>query len=417
MKTNHLRLVRFALPALLLTGAILYAGPLNPPAGPITSTHKTLTEVEPRVAINSTNTPGDTNSEFRIASSGSYYLTGNITVTAGRVGIEIAASNVTVDLNGFSIIGQAGSLSGATAFSTLSNITFKDGAISTIAAGLQLGSVSAARVERVNMQDITGIGLQVGTRSIVRNCIVRTTTSTGISASAGSHVEGCIVTAAGATGISLGNQCVLDACTVSDCAGAGVSFAGGCVITGCAARTNGDDGFLGSGSGTACVVRDCTAVDNIGDGFSFQVDCVVTSCTARSNEGHGFTSGVNFTISNCSATFNTLSGIRAGGGSALIQSNTCSFNGNNLGDGAGIWAQASVSRIEGNHCFSNDRGIDVDSAGNFIARNTCSGNATNWDVAANNKCLVVLGVNAGAVVGNSGGVSPGSADPNANFSY
>jgi hypothetical protein len=38
-------------------------------------------------------------------------------------------------------------------------------------------------------------------------------------------------------------------------------------------------------------------------------------------------------------------------------------------------------------------------------------------VAVNNKCLVVLGVNAGAISGDSGGVSPGSADPNANFTY
>ena len=32
----------------------------------------------------------------------------------------------------------------------------------------------------------------------------------------------------------------------------------------------------------------------------------------------------------------------------------------------------------------------------------------NWDVVANNKCLVVLGVNAAAILGDAGGTSPGS---------
>ena len=51
--------------ALTLSAAgLLFAGPLDPPVGPITPTFKTLTEVEPRIAINATNTPGDLNNLF-----------------------------------------------------------------------------------------------------------------------------------------------------------------------------------------------------------------------------------------------------------------------------------------------------------------------------------------------------------------
>src|SRR5215470_13825947 len=71
-------------------------GPLNPPAGPVASTYKTLSEVEPRVAINAANTPGDANSTYRIAQAGSYYLTGNLSGEAGKSCIEIDASNVTL---------------------------------------------------------------------------------------------------------------------------------------------------------------------------------------------------------------------------------------------------------------------------------------------------------------------------------
>jgi len=58
------------------------AGDLNPPPGPVASTMKTLSEVEPRIAVNSINTPGDADSLFKITQPGSYYLTGNITGVA-----------------------------------------------------------------------------------------------------------------------------------------------------------------------------------------------------------------------------------------------------------------------------------------------------------------------------------------------
>ncbi len=93
-----------------LAGALISrAGPLDPPAGPVTPTYKTLTEVEPRVAINAANTPGNSTCIFRITQPGSYYVTGNITGVSGKNGLEIGASNVTVDLNGYAVTGVPGS--------------------------------------------------------------------------------------------------------------------------------------------------------------------------------------------------------------------------------------------------------------------------------------------------------------------
>jgi hypothetical protein len=96
-----------AVTALVLSLSV-HAGPLDPPAGVVSPTHKTLTEVEPRTAINAANTPGDADSLFKITQPGSYYLTGNITGVAGKHGIEIVASGVTLDLNGFDLVGVAG---------------------------------------------------------------------------------------------------------------------------------------------------------------------------------------------------------------------------------------------------------------------------------------------------------------------
>lgn len=104
--------------ALLITGGILYAGPLDPPAGPVTSTYKTIGEIEPRVAINAANTPGDVDSLFKITQPGSYYLTGNILGVAGKHGIKIAlgtgGGQVSIDMKGHTLKGVPGSLNGYT---------------------------------------------------------------------------------------------------------------------------------------------------------------------------------------------------------------------------------------------------------------------------------------------------------------
>ena len=98
------RVAPLAAATLVALAGFAIAGPLTPPVGSVASTYKTLGEVEPRVAINASNTPGDndgTPSMFKITQPGSYYLTGNVAVGSGLDGIEIASANVTIDLNGF----------------------------------------------------------------------------------------------------------------------------------------------------------------------------------------------------------------------------------------------------------------------------------------------------------------------------
>ena len=71
-------------------------GPINPPAGPVGSTAKPLGEVEPRTAINATNTPGDATAVFIIAAEGSYYLAQDVFVPSGKIGLglpPVAESN------------------------------------------------------------------------------------------------------------------------------------------------------------------------------------------------------------------------------------------------------------------------------------------------------------------------------------
>ena len=105
------RLLVATLPFLAASAAVLAVGDLNPPAGAVAATGKRLTEIEPRIPISATTTPGDLDSVFRIITPGSYYLTGNVAAAIGKHGIEIGTSDVSIDLRGF-VVSGVGSSSG-----------------------------------------------------------------------------------------------------------------------------------------------------------------------------------------------------------------------------------------------------------------------------------------------------------------
>jgi parallel beta-helix repeat protein len=180
---------------------------------------------------------------------------------------------------------------------------------------------------------------------------------------------------------------------------AGIQTNYGCTVTGCACYQNGGNGIaLGNGS----VVNKCAVHGNFGNGIA---------TTAVSANGTGCV------ITNCAAGFNRQHGISASMRS-LIKDNNCDTNGSGAGnEGAGVYCSSIDNRIDGNNCSGNTWGIRVATSGNFITRNTCSGNTTNWEIAANNVCLVLSASLSAAISGNSGGVSPGSTNPNANFTF
>ncbi|MDX2146839.1 MAG: hypothetical protein SFZ23_04895 [Planctomycetota bacterium] len=79
------------------------AGPLSPPAGLVTSSYKTLQEVEPRIPVGPQLTPVDGSCRYLINAPGSYYLTGNVDAIGTLPTIRIESDDVTLDLNGFAI--------------------------------------------------------------------------------------------------------------------------------------------------------------------------------------------------------------------------------------------------------------------------------------------------------------------------
>lgn len=117
-----------ALTAMTLIPALAYAGDLTPPGGPVAPTMKNLLDVEPRMVIRNDTVPF---TPIVISAPGSYYLGEDIQALPARHGIEITASDVTLDLNGFTIRGnlEVGSLDGIHVTGDRMNIAIFNGNI------------------------------------------------------------------------------------------------------------------------------------------------------------------------------------------------------------------------------------------------------------------------------------------------
>ena len=103
--------------------------------------------------VTSCDTPGF---PVTICTSGSYRLSGNLSVPSGTEGIGITASNVTLDLNGFTILlpasGSTPSICSIRAIGSLSLIRVQNGILSGGDCGVQLGSASNSLVSDVTIE-------------------------------------------------------------------------------------------------------------------------------------------------------------------------------------------------------------------------------------------------------------------------
>lgn len=409
--------------ALLAGAKTAHAGPLNPPPGPIASTGKTLTEVEPRIAINSTNTPGSsaTSSIFRITQPGSYYLTGNIIATqTNRHVIAIAASGVTIDLNGFLIRGL-GTLQGAFdcifGEANVERVTVRNGHIELAGRdGINFQGCRNIVIESVSAQSCLGRGIRSGTDSIINRCTAVSNLQTGISANVKNSVSSCTATSNGGFGISVGFGSTITNCTASNNNLRGIETEPSCIISHCSSTSNNDSGIEPS---TDCTISHCTASNNGGSGIYGDFANTVVACTACENAANGIYAGFGSTVVDCSVRNNSEYGIVCNGNST-VRGNTCASNGTDAAGANLLVTFSGDNRIEDNNCSGAFRGIEVTTSGNIILRNTCAGNDINYVIAANNRYGPIINITAtgtAAVSGNAATSTIGSADPHANFAY
>lgn len=332
---------------LLVLARPILAGDLNPPAGSIAPTLKTLDQVEPRIPISDATTPGDANSVYKIIKPGSYYLTGEIVGQPSKFGIEVAASNVTIDLRGYSMRATPGNGFSAiyTGFGAgLENVSVLNGHVEGWIDGVDLTGVDGGRVEGVHVAEAQNNAFFLGTSIVVRDC-------TSI------HAAGY--------GFADQGKCRYVNCIARAAAFDGFGVAGESSLVNCTADTNTSNGFHVT-SGQRCSFIDCAANNNGQNGFQATFACIVARCTASNNGNHGI-----LISSSCS-----------------VHDNDCVGNGVASASGAGISTNGVDSRVEANNCVDNDIGFDFPSSGNLVVRNSASGNTTNYGPGVTNTSLL-----------------------------
>ena len=274
-----------------------YGGPLDPTGAP-GSTDGVL---EPGTPISSL--------PFEITASGYYYLTRNLTGSTGDAGITISASDVTLDLKGFSLRGMGGSLDGVQVATGAANITIRNGAISYWGG--------------------SGIVFSFPTLAT------------------GSNIHDLHVSNNGAYGIRTGNRTIIRDVT---------------------SRDNTLDGIF---TNSSAVIQRCIVSNNGGDGIRAPLNASVTDCSVRENGGDGISAGQGSVVRGNTVSQSGGDGVQVTAAS-LVEQNTLYSNGL-LVPGAGVNATGSFNRIVNNLAANNDYGFAVASnaltIGNYAANN------------------------------------------------
>ncbi len=292
-----------ALVVLVSSALVAEAGPLNPPAGPIAPSNKTLNEVEPSIPIGPVTTPGTAFAVHVISEPGAYHLVDHVQGEAGKAGITINASNVTVDLRGFEVRGVAGSNWGITA-SGLRGIVVSNGTVQDWdQSGIEM-SEADARVSGVWSQGNALWGIRVRSGSVI-DCTARFNGNSGISLGDGT-IERCFAGGNGGAGISCASGVVSDSyCVVNG----GVGFAGSnSMFRDCVAVSD-NVGFDSIRHATRCIAR------NVGVGFQINDGGIVHECVVQGTSdipgGAGIDLGNGASAINCRVDDPSAGGITA----------------------------------------------------------------------------------------------------------
>jgi len=151
---------------------------------------KSLAQIEPRTDIMTV--PGDISNLHIITNPGAYYLTTNLTLALGKYGISVRADNVSIDLNGFAVIGVPSSVSGIIVPNTQTNLVVRNGTITgTAFYGIDADALYFGVFEDLVVTKNLYIGIDSGRYSTVRDCIKATNGGEGILAKGRSVVVNC----------------------------------------------------------------------------------------------------------------------------------------------------------------------------------------------------------------------------------
>ncbi|MCW1914150.1 right-handed parallel beta-helix repeat-containing protein [Luteolibacter sp. GHJ8] len=349
--------MKLLLPLTLLSlGTACAQGPLTPPnttgpeVGPTAPLDgsgnpqpamKTLHQVEPRIPL-----AGGTIAHV-ISQPGSYYLTANISQSGTSNGITVNAQNVTLDLNGFAIIGNGTGFSICGILVTANHFTVMNGSLRGWSGfGLQANGESN-RVENIRSHDNPGSGMYTGKNAWIHGCQFRNNTASGMGAGDNSVVRNCNAVGNGFKSIVLGANCLAEACITSG-GFSGIEMGDGGTVRFCSAAGADAIGIATEDNGT---VSDCSVEGSTGTGFGLRTmhgskveRCRVTGSTVSNGIGTGNSSIVtDCLVKSCSGTF----GIKTGT-DCMVTGCQVSENSSTVNESGGISVLENSSVIDCN---------------------------------------------------------------------
>ena len=396
-------------------------GDLTPPGAP-SATMKTLDQIEPRTIIPSL--------PYTITQTGSYYLASNLVLTAANTnGIDIESDDVTIDLNGFALEGNASAYDGIHVDTAKRNLIVKNGHLRGW-SGSGKYAIDASFAENCRFENLTlslnERGISAGPSAYLGHTKAYQNNASGIqyifTIGAGSIITECQVYSNSANGFAFliyGREaCVVSKCTVKGNIAGGntvcISVNAGSTVKDCTVygNTTTFSDITGINAGNDCTVDSCAIYGNIGAGTSYGISMsggVISQSTSTGHtNGVGIIASGSTLIKECATTSNG-DGIRVGF-NCLVRDNVSNSNGA-LTDGSGIRCTSTGNRIENNLVNGNGRGIRTDTGDNIVYSNTAQSNSTNFSFAAGTVYGHVTDMTAG------GDISATTFYPTDNFSF
>lgn len=352
------------------------AGPLAPPAGPVSNTNAGIEFTQAKTVIDSL--------PFTIAAPGSYIISEDLT---GASGIDVIVGDVSIDLNGFTLRGNGtGTDAGIEVAAGLSNIVIQRGTIELWGGdGISAGAASSGVISQMTIAENGGDGVSVGDEWAIVDCTVRDNTGRGIGGGNNGIVEGSLIEGNQAEGMEVGDGWNIEGSTAADNIACGFRAGRGTTIVNSTARGNTGAGF---GLDINSAISQSVADDN-STGFELGSGSMAHQCTARGG-GQGFDAlngGVQ--IISCSAfdvdgpgmivagsvvrdalvVGGSGEGIRASDGSLIER---CVAHQTSLG----ILVTGSGTSVRGCTLTGNNVGMQLAGSNNLAEGNTASGNLT-----------------------------------------
>ena len=277
---------------------------------------------------------------FVISQSGSYRLTGNLTVSAtGSDGIEIAADNVTIDLNGFTITGPSEGSGRGIFSSDHTNVEIKNGTIRDFGySGLYASRLASGYHRVINVRAVGnryGIAVE-GNAHLVRDCTASRNSSVGIYSGDGASIIN---------------------------------------------NTSFDNGHSGISVGDGSTVTNNTSMRNAINGIKTGDGSTITNNTVAYNVRSGISAGWGSLVMNNSAFYNNTESNSYSAGIVVVY--YCKVKDNTLDRNRlkGIRVAAWGNTIEENLVHFSPVGIEFENNGNFFANNRYNGTGTPWSNA------------------------------------